>query len=363
MKKILHFIPTLEGGGAERQLALLVTDLVRRGWDTHIGVRRAGVNYEKLAASGVTVHFLGDYRNLSPRLLARIHRVVREIRPDVVQTWLPQMDVLGGTVALLNSVPWILSERNSRLAFDRMSLIGWFRKFLGRYADAVVANSGAGVKYWKSILPAEANIELIANVVDTLAIRNAPAPSFVPTEIGAKLFLVVGRLNYQKAVDIVIRAISRIHDRNDIKVFIFGDGPQRMELEQLIISLDLVEKVKIHRYRSDWWGFLKVATALISMSRFEGQPNVVLETMAAGCPLIVSDIPEHRELLTEESATFAPPDDYVALAESIDLVLAGAIPVHQKASHASAIVDAFTMDLASTRYDACYEQVIQRRHS
>src|SRR4051812_35549056 len=95
---VLHLIPTLEGGGAERQLAMLAAEQVRQGLNVHVGFRRAGIHALALQNTGVHLHELGDFRRLPLRFMLNLNRLVRTVKPGVVQTWLPSMDVLGGVI-------------------------------------------------------------------------------------------------------------------------------------------------------------------------------------------------------------------------------------------------------------------------
>jgi glycosyltransferase involved in cell wall biosynthesis len=69
------------------------------------------------------------------------------------------------------------------------------------------------------------------------------------------------------------------------------------------------------------WDLMSCADAFVSLSRFEGCPNAVLEAMACGCPVVVSDIPAHREMLDESSARFADPDDTAKAAAELKATL------------------------------------------
>ena len=109
MLRILYIIPTLEGGGAERQLFLLAGNLSARGAEIHVACRRGGVFLGQLREHGVSVHLLGEHRGVSPLLFFKIVKLIRALVPDVIQTWLPQMDVVGGGAALFSSIPWVLS--------------------------------------------------------------------------------------------------------------------------------------------------------------------------------------------------------------------------------------------------------------
>lgn len=358
MLKLLHLIPTLEGGGAERQLVMLAVEQSSLGNEVHIALRRSnGVYMELLRNSRVEIHQLGDFRSINPFLFLRISALMHKLKPDVVQTWLPQMDVTGGAAAIWNAFPLVLTERASKLAFDSFSLLTWLRKQVGRRAKAVVANSVTGAGYWQSVLPKRAMLKTIPNAVDVAAIRSA-APVFSEfTQNVEKVILVVGRLSYQKAVEIVLNAISLLTDRGGMRVLIIGDGPLRLELEKLIETLKIGDCVVMLPFQLEWWGWMKGADALISMSRYEGNPNVVLEAMAAGCPLIVSDIPEHREILSDESASFVPSENSIELAAAIKKLLADPDTAHRKLDQAKRYVDSLTIQLAADAYEEVYESV------
>jgi len=360
MRKVLHLIPTLEGGGAERQLAMLTAEQAARGWDVHIALRRGhGVHAQLLRNSRVKIHVLGDLRNINPILFLRISTLMQQLKPDLVQTWLPQMDVTGGAASLWNGVPLILTERASKLAFDSLNLMTWLRRQVGRRAKAVVANSATGAGYWKSVSPKNTILKIIPNAVDVGAIQSVAPVSSELTQKDQKMILVVGRLSHQKAVDIVLKAIPQLIDREEVRVIIMGDGPLRLELERLIETLKIRESVVMLPFQSEWWGWLKSANCLVSMSRYEGNPNVVLEAMAAGCPLIVSDIPEHREILTDASASFVPGENSVKLAAAIEKLFADPDSARGKSELAKKYVDRLTIQRAADDYEELYADVIR----
>ncbi len=363
MFKILHLIPTLEGGGAERQLSMLACEQAKRGWSVHIGIRRGGVHEETLRGNGVVVHELCDYRGLNPMLAMRINALIQKIKPDLIQTWLVQMDIMGGAVTLRNAVPWVVSERVSEFGIQNLGVLAWLRCRLGRHANAVVANSVAGAKYWEHILPAGKCLRTVSNAVDAEKICGASPLTSEYVGKGNNLILVVGRLAHQKAIEIIVHAVPLISDRNDFQVVIMGDGPLRPELEATVNCSGSDNHIVMLPYQKDWWGLLKVASVLVSMSRFEGQPNVVLETMAGGCPLIVSDIPEHRELLNEDSAILVETDNSVALAKAIDLLLGDPVSARQREETASKFVDHLTIEKAADAYERVYEKVLGRSAS
>jgi glycosyltransferase involved in cell wall biosynthesis len=338
---------------------MLATEQANRGGDVHIGLRRQGVHYHRLRNGDVVFHQLGDISSKNPWLFFRINELIRKLRPDLVQSWLPYMDILGGVAALWNDVPWIVSERASELAYTRPGWLYWMRRRLGRRASAVVANSSTGGLYWRGTHPVDKCVSTVPNAVDVAAIRRAPLPGQIASIDESKnLLLVVGRLTNQKAIEIVIQAASLIMERDDFRVLIIGDGPLRAEFEVMIDRFRLKNHIAMLPYQEDWWGFLRIARALVTMSRYEGHPNVVLETMVAGCPLIVSDIPEHREFLDDDSACFVKGEDPAALAKAVISVLSDPVSAIQRAGRASRRVDSLTIHAIADAYEAIYGRVM-----
>jgi glycosyltransferase involved in cell wall biosynthesis len=100
----------------------------------------------------------------------------------------------------------------------------------------------------------------------------------------------IGRLDYQKGFDLLIRAIA-ICDDPRLHLTILGDGPLRGELEALAASLDVAGQVCMPGFQRNPYPFLHQADALVLSSRYEGLPNVVLEAMACGTPVIATPAP------------------------------------------------------------------------
>jgi glycosyltransferase involved in cell wall biosynthesis len=318
---------------------------------------------ERIGDSKVAIHSLGDLKGIHPLLIVRVHALVRRIRPEILQTWLPQMDIIGGLVARWNSMQWILSERSSEVAYQRTPALAWLRGRLARHAKAVVANSVGGAEYWKRIVPADHAVITVNNGIDFAAIRGAAPISCQDSGDRGQTVLFVGRFEHYKASEIFLQAIRHMSHRHNVRALLMGDGPLLQEVRDNITSLNLETHVRIMPYRADWWGLLKTATALISPSRFEGQPNVVLEAMAAGCPLIVSDIPAHRVILDEKSALIVPKDNPAALAGAIESLLSDPEAARERAERAFERVAGFTIQASADAYERVYARVLTGRHS
>jgi glycosyltransferase involved in cell wall biosynthesis len=105
---------------------------------------------------------------------------------------------------------------------------------------------------------------------------------------------------------------------------------------------------------------MKRADAFAFMSKFEGCPNVVLEAMACGCPLVLSDIPAHREILDEGRAYFAHPDNQTAIAEAIKTTLLFGDAARARADAAQVAIAGRTTRAMAGRYEQLYLTVRER---
>jgi glycosyltransferase involved in cell wall biosynthesis len=314
--RILHCIATMGEGGAERQLVYLAEAQVRRGHEVHVAMLKDGPNAGRLHASGASVHLMRHSGNYDPRIVVRLARLIGKIRPDIVQNWLMQMDVIGGLAAELRRVRWIATERSSEGSYPP-TVWTRLRTLLVRRAAAVVANSGGGARYWQARVPG-VPIIVVPNAVPLATLRCAAAADAG----GAKRPLIVygGRLNPEKNVETILQAMTR-EPLREASLTICGIGRLHDSLERLARQLGIAERVTFAGFVGDLASWIKAADVVVSASFFEGHPNVVLEALACERPVVVSDIPAHREFLDDRTARFFDPhsadDAATALGEAL----------------------------------------------
>jgi len=351
MKRILHVIPTLEGGGAERQLAMLAAEQVAGGLDVHIGLRRRGVHADRAERGGARIHLLGDRRGLDPRLWLEIRRLISATAPDVVQTWLPQADVFGGLAAKMAGKAWVMSERASASSYSWRAPADVLRIALAPWADAVVSNSRIGADYWRRKRIRPDRLSLVPNAVDLAAIRSAAQPDGRQPR---DLLLSVGRLVPSKGHQTVLDAVGLL-DSPSPRLLILGEGPQAGSLRAYIDEHRI--PADIAPFRLDWWPLFARTRALISLSEHEGAPNVVLEAMAAGVPLVLSDIPAHRDILDEQCAWWVPCRDAQAAAAALQECLDSPVEAARRVGLAAERVAAMSISRTAARYRAVYATI------
>jgi glycosyltransferase involved in cell wall biosynthesis len=367
--RILYTIPSLGQGGAERQLTYLAAGMRALGHIVEVAVLRSGVHRNGLHASGAEVHTLGpledcqvalrrDIGHYSPALLRRLVGVIRRARPDVTQSCLMQMDVLTGLASKITGTSWLLRESSSGNG-TRKSPKLWLRRMLAKSAAGVIANSRAGAASWMRSLPRR-SVTYIPNGIRCDEIE-AAAPADVRAyamDDDTRLVVYAGRFVSCKNISNLLSAAATVVERQpEVRFLLAGEGPERRAAEDEVKRRGLADRIRFAGFVPDPWPLMKRAAAMVSVSRFEGAPNSVLEAMAAGCPLVVSDIPAHREILDESSAAFAAPESADGIAAAIEGVLRAPERARERAERARGSVRTYSVDTMALRYEAVYRAV------
>jgi len=319
--RILHIIPKISSGGTEKQLEYLCTELLLAGHEVHVAYLHDSKE-SILFSSGVCMHKLRATNNHNPILILQIIKLIRQIAPDIVNTWILQMDIFGGLASLYCGVPFVLREPSSELAYpttwkNRLRLI------VGRYSAAIIANSNGGISYWKTHVSYH-NFYKILNGIPIGNIKEvAPASFDILQNSELPLILYVGRfvsdVSGDKNLVNLLRALAIVNKKMPVNSILCGDGPQRTELEDLSKILNISDRVYFANHLSsiEVWGLMKSSSIFISLSGYEGCPNSVLEAIACECPVVLSDIPAHREILDHREAKFVNHFDIENISESI----------------------------------------------
>lgn len=356
--RVLHCIASFGGGGAERQLAYLAPEMLRRGADVHVAWRATGPHHEALAASGVRLHQLRARGSYNPLALLELAALVRRLRPDVVQTWLPQMDVLGAAAALAQGVPVALSQRNNG-ASERPTLRERLRLGLGLRAGAVVSNSEEGAAAWRRDAPG-ARVVVIPNCMplDALDATEPEPDASLGVAPGAPVLLFAGRYIPGKNVATLLRAFDAVlQRRGDAVAQLHGEGPDAPRLRALVATLVTRDRVRLDGYTRALWPRMRRASVFASVSEAEGMPNAVAEAARLGCPLVLSDIPAHRALLDDDCAWFVDRDDPGAIARALDEALDDRAMASRRAAAARAHLERFSIGEVASRHLALYERL------
>jgi glycosyltransferase involved in cell wall biosynthesis len=318
--KLLFVIPTLDRSGAEKQLMLLTTRLPRSEFQVHVAaLTRGGPYAAELEAAGIPVTVLHKRFKCDPVAYWRLRRLLREWRPDVLHTWLFAANSYGRLAAGTRpSFPVVVSER----CVDSWKT-GWQlwldRKLVAR-TTRLVGNSRSVADFYRDVGVPTKKLAVIPNGIDLPPIPPV-ARDTIRRELGipleSQVVGYIGRLAGQKRVMDLIWAFELIRVMHgEVHFVIVGDGPERAKLESFAHSLEIGARVKFLGHRDDARRLLPALNLFWLASDFEGLSNSVMEAMAAGLPVVASDIPPNRELVIDgETGFLAPVGDRVAFAQ------------------------------------------------
>jgi glycosyltransferase involved in cell wall biosynthesis len=316
VRKVLFVIPSLEYGGAARQLTLLAAGLPRDSLLARVCVLgAAGPWADQLRGAGVDVTVLGWDRPVDPRPLLRLRHLLAEFRPDVVHAW--QRPALRA-VALLR--PWVRGRivASRPLRSTDAARLGWLDRWLVRRADRVVAHNPAEAERLRRLgVPPERVAEVAPAVASVSGKSNrAEVCQTAGVPVTARLLVGVGPFERHKgfregvwALDILKGLYPELH------LLLVGLCPDRPRLEQFATALGTTGRVHFLGPRPEVTPFLTQAEGVWAPELGSGSVNAVLEALAAGKAVVASSVPALAGLVRDgETGLLVPPGDKAALA-------------------------------------------------
>lgn len=324
---IFHLITGFDVGGAERMLSRVLPRLTNY---QHVVISLTSdgpmrPEYEKL---GLTTSILGYNHVWYINAFFRWIRLVRKYQPAILTTYLIHADLVGRIWGKVTGIPIIISSLRARFrGQNHRPLLRLLRQFDG-WVDAYLPNSQEVRRYYVDDLhfPAE-KFTVITNGLEksdwpptiTPSVRASLMNSLMMPQT-VRVIGTVSQLRPEKGVDRLIDAMARVSDRQ-IHCLVIGDGIERTRLEAQAIKLGVSQRVHFLGNRSDVAEMLQLMEIFILPSWFEGMSNALLEAMAAGRAIIVTDTPENREVITPDCGRLINTDDPHTVAQAIDALL------------------------------------------
>lgn len=363
--KVLFITGTLTHGGAERVISVVSSQLAGFGHDVSVIVYKKHAG-EYPVDSKVRLHYLAQSEEQYDRIssLGRvilIRRLLKKIRPDVAVGFLEggygmfvsSMGLHFKKVASARINPrYILEEGGSRGILNNM----WFN-----HADAVVMQTASQMK----LLPSRCgwqNCTVIPNPVSESALK-CPEHDF---NRPFSRIVMVGRLDEQKDYPMAIEAMRLVHEKlPDIRLDIYGEGEQRVFLENKISELGLDGVVCLKGWTNDTLSQYGRSDLYLMCSRYEGMPNALMEAMACGLVCISTDCETGpSDLISDGRNGFLiPVGDSSSMAERI-ISIAGISAKERAAMGAEAkatILSSYSSQMIGRRWEALLESLKERR--
>lgn len=362
--RILQIIPTLDPHGAEKQLTLLATGLPRDRFDVHVCALTRGGPYEAtLREAEIPITVIGKRWKLDPAAFWRLKRHIAALKPDLVHTWLFAANSYGRAAALAAGVEHIIgAERcvdpwkaRHELTIDR---------YLARRSDRLIANSAAVRDFYlRRGLPTE-KFRIIPNAVEIAkpsCVNRLELLSELGLPADARLIGAIGRLWPQKRVKELIWAADQLRCVYDgAHLLVIGDGPLRGQLQRYARLCEVTDYVHFLGTRTDVPRFLPHFDLVWLASGYEGQSNAIMEAMAAGVPVVATDIPGNRDLVVHgETGYLIPPNSRSAFAKwTLPILEDAALAQRLGAAGKARMAAEFSVERMVGRYVDLYSEIL-----
>lgn len=362
--RIAFCITELDPGGAEKNLVQLVTRLDRRRWEPRVFcLASEGPLAQPLRDAGIAVICLNASRRFgAASTVWRLARHLQQFRPALLQTFLFHANLVGRLAGRWAGVPRIVSgirvaEKDApvRLRLDR-----WTNRLVDK--NVCVSRGVAEFSVRHAGLDSRKCV-VIPNGVDLAEIDRVPPADITSVGVppGHRAILFVGRLAPQKAPELLLEAAELVLPRfPDVHVLFVGEGPLRSTLQRRAVASSHAERIHFLGRRADVIGLMKASSCLALTSRWEGMPNVVLEAMAAGVPVVATEAEGVSDLVQNGlSGLIVPVGDAPGLAAALSRLLSDSTLSSSLAHESQVIVRKwFTVDRLVGAYERLYEELL-----
>jgi len=373
---VLHVITGLGAGGAESMLYKLVSASRDELGHSVVSLTGAGTFGCKLEADGVPVACLG-MRPGQPSAIAvaRLARILRRERPDVIQSWMYHANLLAGVAAIGSRIPVVWGLHHTDVdPRHAKRLTHWTRLLCARLSAAlpvrIVCCAESARESHASLGYRADRMVVIPNgfVLDRFS-PDAHARDRVRQELSvpaaASLVGLVARVHPDKDHENFFAAASIVAQANRDALFLLaGDGavPSNPLLSSWIDAHGLRSRVRLLGPRSDVPRLLAALDVLASSSRSEGFPQVLGEAMLCGVPCAATDCGDSREIVGPTGRIVRPRDPAALAGAILDLLaLSPGVRAAMGSAASQRIAERYDIVAITRRYVALYATVRRRR--
>lgn len=324
-----HVIHSLQEGGAEHLLLTFADVAPTVGLDMSVlslmpTTRRRRA--EQLRDRGVDVATLDLTTRWDPRALPAAVRVLREQRVQVLHTHLKHADLVGAYASRRLHVPQVSTLHQIE---DTLTPITRVKRRLGamartRVADRTITVSDAQRRWYLDAFRADPHqVVTVYNGVTAPPPADPAAVADRRAELGAGpdtiVVTMVAITRPGKGHDDLFGAVRALPDGLDVRVVVAGDGPSQAEVEAKVAADPVLRgRVRLVGFVEDVEGLLAATDVLVHPSHFDALPTAVIYALAAGLPVVGTDVGGIPEIVTPDVGVLVPPHDPAALGEALE---------------------------------------------
>lgn len=294
-------------------------------------LRKENTNFftEELKKLSIPVFALSEERPYDLSTIQKLKRLVTEVKPDLIQTHAVKSHFLMRLSGLQRSILWIAFHHGYTSTTWRTDLYNELDRWSLKAASQVVTVSRASLEQLTSKGINSAKIKVIHNAVlagysrdpgDASQVDALRASLGIP--LGRRVILSVGRLSKEKDQVSLVEAISELRCSPHPYLLIVGEGPEKRTILKRAEVLGLTTRVILTGQQEHVGPFYALADVVVISSRSEGCPNVLLEALSVGVPLVATAVGGIPEMVTDgEHALLVQHANARQMADSIDKVL------------------------------------------
>lgn len=343
--RVAVFVPSMHGGGAERAMLMFCVELLRRGFLVDLITTRLEGPLRALIPEGVSVVDLKSPK--TSLALPRLVRYLRRTRPAALYSTIMNANVVAALAGILSGsgTRTIVRESNAPLSTPKNTLSRWltFRAapYLYGLTDGVIAVSKGVADELNSMAPKLRErvrvipTPVISDSVITQGMEPVDHPWFLRRD--KPVVVSAARLEPHKGIFALVKAFARVREKRDARLVLLGQGTQQRRIEALIGELGLGDHVALLGWVPNPYAYMSKADAFVLASEHEGLPNVLIQAMAFGTPIVATDCKSgpFEILAGGKFGTLVPVNDEEAIAKGVLHALT--LPrQHEAMSHARA---------------------------
>jgi glycosyltransferase involved in cell wall biosynthesis len=374
--KVLQLIHNLRAEGAQRVLVNLVSATDPQVIDQQVCAWKMGGPLAKQLQTMQVPLTLGDQLPLQGKSffwrLMQLRHLICDQKIDLMHAHLSDAIMVAAFLKCLTGVPFVITHHcpdfmPPNLRGFKARLYAWVVRWAMRQAAMHIAISAA---VQQSIITAvalhQANWQVVANGVPLPPLNQTKPILDFPLAMPARfrhrpILIAVGRLDIVKDVAQLIMAMPNVLAvMPDVRLAILGDGPLRGQLQAQIERLQLQSQIELVGLSTEVGAWLQQSTVFVSCSIYEGVPMALLEAMACGLPVVVSDVAGNRDVVAHlRTGWLYEKNEDNALISALITALQDHARAHQLGRAAAVWVrEHYSQEAMASAYQRLYQQLV-----
>ena len=304
---------------------------------------------------------------LDPSLIVKAYRLFRKENCNIIQTHGYKGHIIGFVLSKMFGIKWIGMVHGWTRENMKVRLYNKIETFLLKYPDVVITVSPKLNQTISKVRGKDKATEMILNAVDESELLSSIGGEKIRRNLGIAdntvLLGVFGRLSPEKGQHIMLQAFAKIAEKHsNIFLLIVGDGQERNNLEALATENNIKDKVIFAGYQRYMRDYYEATDIVVLPSLSEGLPNVVLEAMCLGKPVVSTDVGGVREIIESgKNGWIVEPNNVEQLARKVSEVLSNRDELNRvAASVKESIFPKFSPELRADKILAVYDKLLNQ---